>query len=150
MSPEGSRHGDVTAEISARLRVFAQDHRLGSVLAAETGFLIARDRDTVLAPDVSFIAQSRLGSQLPDGFFPGPPDLAVEVLSPGVRASQVAEKIEMWLTCGCHKVWVVDPRRQRASMHRLVDGKVACVETDLLANETLLPGFRLPLSELFA
>lgn len=55
MSPAGSRHGDIAAEINAQLRAFAKSRSLGSILAAETGFIVGRDPDSILAPDVAFI-----------------------------------------------------------------------------------------------
>ena len=89
MSPAGSSHGWVMINITVPLAVFVKTHKLGYAFGAETGFLIERDPDTVRAPDVSFVRNSRVAGTPTTGFFPGPPDLAVEVLSPSDSASEV-------------------------------------------------------------
>ena len=112
MSPAGSEHGGIIAEFTAILRDFVKDHKSGKVFGAETGFIIGRDPDTVRSPDVSFVEKARLPPKLPRGFFPGPPDLAVEVLSPSDRAGEVQAKVQDWLAAGCLAVWVVDPENR--------------------------------------
>src|SRR5260221_13048162 len=74
MSPSGAEHGDVAAEIGARLRDYVRERRLGKTYAAETGFLISRDPDTVRAPDASFVRADRVVNVRT--YFPGAPDLA--------------------------------------------------------------------------
>lgn len=68
---------------------FGKSHKLGGMMGAETGFIIRRDPDTVRAPDIAFIRADRLPEKIPQGYFDGAPDLAVEVLSPNDRASEV-------------------------------------------------------------
>jgi Uma2 family endonuclease len=105
MSPSGWRHGSVISRLSARLATYVEQHDLGITFGAETGFKLASNPDTVRAPDVSFIGKKNLPKREPkDGFWPGPPDLAVEVLSPGDRTGEVDEKIEAWLAAGCAAV----------------------------------------------
>jgi Uma2 family endonuclease len=83
MPPAGARHGDVAMQIGALLNAHIRTHQLGKVFAAETGFILRRDPDTVRAPDASFVSQERLPTgELPTGFMELPPDLAVEVVSP--------------------------------------------------------------------
>ena len=124
-------------------------HRLGTVVAAETGFVLARDPDTVRAPDVAFLRASRpSGPQR--GYYPGAPDLAVEVLSPDDRPGYVREKVAEWLEAGTLAVWVIDPRTRTVTIHSA--GKQASVleESDLLTGGSLLPGFALAVRDLFA
>ena len=84
MAPAGARHGMVAMKIGARLSIHAEQNELGEVFAAETGFILTRNPDTVRAPDVAFVANNRLPPEgLPAGFMEAPPDLAVEVVSPG-------------------------------------------------------------------
>lgn len=90
-----------------------------------------------------------MGERLPEDFFPGPPDLAVEVLSPSDRASAVAEKVELWLKSGCRAVWIVDPHREKASVYLLEAGYVVSRETGVLRDDAMLPGFELPVAELW-
>jgi len=149
MSPAGSRHGAVLARLTGRIVSFVDEHRLGTVFGAETGFQIQHDPDTVRAPDVAFVRASRMPADLPGGFFPGPPDLAVEVVSPSDRASEVLAKVQDWLEAGSAAVWVVDPHTRRVSVYR--SGEVVVLkESDALAGGDLLPGFSLPVAEIFA
>ena len=150
MSPAGSEHGAIAAEMAAVLRDFVKPRRLGVVLGAETGFRIATDPDTVLAPDVAFILADRVGERLPRGFFPGAPDLAVEVLSPGDRASEVIAKVENWLAAGCRAAWVVDPKTQTVTVYHPDHKAVLLQPSDTLADGDLLPGFGIPVAEVFA
>jgi len=150
MSPSGSEHGSVVINIATPLATFVKRHRLGCVFGAETGFQIARDPDTVRAPDVAFVRAERVGGGVPKGFFPGPPDLAVEVLSPSDRASEVFSKVQDWLGAGCRGVWVVDPDARSITTYR-ADGKGAVLrEADVLACGDLLPGFSLPVADVFS
>lgn len=83
MSPAGNVHGYLAMRLGGLIAAFVEENSLGRVYAAETGFVIARNPDTVLAPDVSFVAQTRLDKVGPvDGSWPGAPDLATEVVSP--------------------------------------------------------------------
>jgi Uma2 family endonuclease len=149
MSPAGSRHGGIAAWIAHLLLEFVAPRHLGSVLGAETGFRIASDPDTVRAPDVAFVRADRVGGELPLGFFPGAPDLAVEVLSPDDRASEVMAKVEDWLQAGCQAVWVVDPKTRTVAVYRSGGGAVILKATDTLAGEDFLPGLRLSVAKLF-
>jgi len=149
MTPAGSEHGSITINISSSLAFFVSRAGLGRVFSADTGFQIARDPDTVRAPDVSFVAAARLASPLPKGFFPGPPDLAVEVISPDDRDREVMAKVENWLEAGCQAVWLVDPRRSTVRVfHRGVAEQLLGL-SDTLSGEPLLPGFRLAVTEIF-
>jgi Uma2 family endonuclease len=150
MSPAGSRHGAIALRIGSILLDFVNARGLGVVLGAETGFLIARDPDTVLAPDVAFVRRERVGEGLPEGFFPGSPDLAVEVLSPSDRASEVFAKTQRWLEAGTHAVWIVDPQTQTVTVHpNRCEAKVL-ERNDTLAGDDLLPEFGVSVAELFS
>jgi Uma2 family endonuclease len=147
MSPAGANHGGVVGEIHGHLWAFVRQHRLGKVYGAETGFTIASDPDTVRAPDVAFVAAERVHLIGIRGFFPGAPDLAVEVLSPDDAPSYVLAKVRDWLDAGTTTVWVVDPLRRVAFIHRRGAAVRAVSESEDLADEILLPGFRVPLAE---
>lgn len=150
MSPAGSHHGDVANNLAFYLTRHAKANRLGKVKAAETGFIIERDPDTVRAPDVGFVRADRLHLDQREGFFPGPPDLAVEVLSPSDSAGEVLEKVQQWLDSGCASVWVADPKRCTISVYRHDRPVRVWREGETLESEPLLPGFALPVSEVFA
>ncbi|MCE9554839.1 MAG: Uma2 family endonuclease [Planctomycetes bacterium] len=141
-------HGWINANVSAKLATFVKQHNLGYVFGAETGFLIARDPDSVLAPDVAFVRRERIVGEIPKKYFPGSPDLAVEVLSPSNSASQIQEKTEDWLHNGCLEVWLIDPQRKTASICTL-NGLGVQIETVDTLSSDLLTGFALRVVEIF-
>ena len=149
MSPAGSEHGWIIMNIAAPMATFVRQHSLGRVFGAETGFRIGHDPDTVRAPDVAFVVAQRIGGKLSPGFFPGPPDLAVEVLSPDDRAGEVLAKVQDWLDAGCRGVWVVDPRTRTVTVYRSPSGIVLLGTSETVDGGDLLPGFSLAVSELF-
>jgi Uma2 family endonuclease len=125
-------------------------NKLGKVYAAETGFHIEHDPDTVRAPDVAFVRRDRLPPAGQRGFFQGPPDLAVEVLSPDDSASEVLAKVQDWLAAGCELVWVVDPRTRTVSVYHSPRQAEMLGEGDRLTGGDVLPGFDLSVAEIFA
>ena len=149
MSPGGAKHGSIISKINARLERFVEENSLGWVMGAETGFQIGHNPDTVRAPDVAFISRARCLSGLPEAFFQGAPDLAVEVLSPGDRASKVLAKVQVWLSAGCSQVWLVDPATRTVTVHRRADQIERFGAGDELPGGDLLPGFRLAVAEIF-
>src|ERR1700757_2857 len=134
--PAGMRHGRVAMELARLLANYVGDRGIGRVYAAETGFTVARDPDTVRAPDVAFIRRDRLPDPEPLGFPDLAPDLVVEVLSPGERPGEILAKVADWLSAGTRLVWVVDPLRRVARVYRQ-DGS----ET-IIAAERALEGRR--------
>lgn len=149
MSPSSGLHGLVVDAIERCLGNYVADKKLGRTFGAETGFIISRDPDTVRAPDVAFIITAHMPDPIPPGFVPRPPDLAVEVLSSGDRASEVTAKTRDWLAAGCQEVWNVDPRTQTITVHR-ADGIISLLTlSDVLESPKLLPGFRVAIHELF-
>lgn len=149
MSPGGFEHGCITMKIAAPLANFVQQNRLGLVAGAETGFIIARDPDTVRAPDVAFVRAGRVPETAVQGFFEGAADLAVEVLSPDDRASQLMANVQDWLEGGCGRVWVVDPRTRTVTVYRSRSEITVSGPSETLSDEELLPGFCLPVCEIF-
>jgi hypothetical protein len=92
MNPAGNVHGRIAVRITWRLAQYVEENRLGTVYAAETGFRLASDPDTVRAPDVAFVSQARVEAVGEvEGFWPEAPDLAVEVVSPGDKVFDCIE-----------------------------------------------------------
>jgi Uma2 family endonuclease len=148
--PAAGRHGVVAARILVAIGIHLEAHPIGEVLAAETGFIVARDPDTVRAPDVAYVRRGRLPRHERTGFDALAPDLVVEVLSPGDRASDVQAKVADWIAAGTLLVWVVDPSQESACVVR-ADGTVAMLGAcDVLHGEEVLPGFTLPLARVLA
>jgi Uma2 family endonuclease len=149
MPPAGAEHGDLAAELLYHIKAFVNRGKLGKVYAAETGFTIARNPDTTRAPDVAFVRTERVPAGYRRGFFDGPPDLAVEVLSPDDRASDVLSKIDEWLSAGATSVWIADPQTRSIEIYRQGRQVVRYARDDCLRDEPTLPGFELKLSEVF-
>src|SRR3989440_741247 len=116
--PAGSRHGLVTMNLGAELAVYAKQTGAGGVYAAETGFQLASNPDTVRAPDIAFVTHERLPHPATTGYAALAPDLAVEVLSPGDGPGVVVAKVADWVSAGARLVWVVDPERRLARVYR--------------------------------
>ncbi len=124
--------------------------RPGKVYAAETGFKLTTDPDTVRAPDAAFISQKRLDEVGPvQGYWPGAPDLAVEVVSPNDLYTEVNDKVAEWLAAGSGMVVVVNPRRQQVFVHLSPTEVNVLGVADTLDGGEVVPGWQLPIKELF-
>jgi Uma2 family endonuclease len=150
MTPAGSQHGRLAMQIGIRLGAYVAEQGLGTVYAAETGFKLASDPDTVRAPDVAFVTRDRadaVGDT--EKYWPGAPDLAVEVLSPDDRYHEVDEKVAEWLGAGCRMVIVVNPRRRAATIYRSPSDVRLLTAAEEIDGGDVVPGWKLPLRELF-
>lgn len=148
MAPSGFTHGMSTGRITIRIGAHVLDAGLGEVLGAETGFLVGRDPDTVLAPDMAFVRTDRLPiNTAAQAYFDLAPDLVVEIISPSDRAGAVAEKVARWLAAGVLSVWVVYPAQRFVAVH--TTGGVTH-ERDILTGGDVLPGLAIDLPSLFA
>lgn len=149
-SPAGSEHGAIIVNITVLLGQHVKSNQLGVCFGAETGFKIASDPDTVRAPDVAFVSRGRVPEGgIPKKFWPGAPDLAVEVLSPGDTLEEVEEKVEDWLSAGTRAVWVVSPKRRSLTVYRSMTDMKRLSESDELDGGEVVPGFRCKVSEFF-
>jgi Uma2 family endonuclease len=151
MSPAGHAHGRIVVRITLPIAQFVLHNRLGEVFAAETGFRLTSNPDTVLAPDVSYISEPR-ATQLKQtkGYWPGAPDLAVEVVSPSESKAAVRAKVLQWLGFGVRQVWVVDLKHETVTIHRSPEKATTLTKDETLEVPDLLLGFRLPIAEIFA
>lgn len=140
--PAGSQHGYVALRVGAALLAFVDGHRLGRVYAAETGFVLRRDPDTVRAPDAAFVSSARLPAAPTRGYLDGAPDLAVEVISLDDRPGELLTKIGEWLDAGATLVWVIAPQQRTVRVYRADGTDAQLRDTDALDGETVLPGFR--------
>jgi UDP-glucose 4-epimerase len=139
MPPAGSEHGYIAMRLGLRLGRHAEANDLGRVYAAETGFKLASDPDTVRAPDAAFVSRERVVEVgHVEGYWPGAPDLAVEVVSPGDTHTEVVEKALAWLDAGSRMVLVVDPGRLTATVYRSLDDIRIVTEGDALDGADVL------------
>ena len=150
MAPAGFLHGVIVDRIGRRIGDYVEQHSLGVSTAAETGFQIARDADTVRAPDYAFVSHERLaGHTLATGYAEVIPDLVVEVISPRDRQRDVHAKIAMWLDSGVRLVWVVDPASRTVAAHHEHHIVATYGAADTLSGEPVLPGFSCPIADIF-
>jgi Uma2 family endonuclease len=148
MSPPGEEHGAIALALAAELYLYVKANKLGIVYAADTGFKLESNPDTVLAPDVSFIARERI-REISKKYREGAPDLAVEVVSPNERRSKIEKKVGQWLQLGARLVWIVNPETKSVSVYRL-DGSVNVLsESDELTGDDVVAGFKISVSDIF-
>jgi Uma2 family endonuclease len=120
------------------------------VFPGDTGFFFNRDPQVVLFPDVAFVRIERLPPPVERvGFLDVIPDLVVEIISPSERPAAIKDKIDFHLERGVQLVWVVYPSRGVVVVHRPGQGARTLAAGDELTAEELLPGFRLPVADVF-
>jgi Uma2 family endonuclease len=151
MSPAGQEHGELAMNVAILLGTYVKQHRLGKVYAAETGFKLRSKPDTVLAPDVAFVSKARLNELgRTEGYWPGPPDLAVEVNSPSDTVREVEAKVNAWLEFGTRLVWVVSPKLRNVTVYLSLTDVQTFTEKDTLDGGDVVPGFQISVAEIFA
>ncbi len=151
--PANFGHGRRAFKLASVLEEFAQRHNLG-VAGGEGGFRIARDPDTVRAPDAGWIAYDRLpNGQIPEDEYPdAAPNLAVEVISTNDREMLIDAKVAEWLAAGTERVWVVRPGQRSVTVHRPNGDSHRYIAKDTLTSEDAafpVAGFELPVSRIF-
>jgi len=151
MAPGGWEQGGISSVADRSLGTHVEARNLGRVVTNETGFLLTTNPDTVRAPDVAFVSRERVEAVgNVRGYWPGPPDLAVEVISPNDLYTEVDEKVAEWLEHGTRMVLVVNPRRRTVAVHRPGQPMRTLSEDDVLDGEDVVPGWKLPVRDLFA
>jgi Uma2 family endonuclease len=151
LAPAGGEHGFVGGKAVIHLGAFLAQHpELGGALfAAETGFRLARNPDTVRAPDVAYVAEARLPQARVPGYPDLAPDLVVEVVSPNDTASEIQGNVEEWLRAGTNLVWILYPSTRSAMVHQSDGAARLHHAEDTLHGEPVLPGFACRLGDLF-
>lgn len=150
VSPGGAEHGRIAWIVAGLLFAHVRGAGGGVAFGAETGFVLARDPDTVRAPDAAFVSQERFDAVGRIAtYWPGAPDLAVEVVSPGDSFHDIQEKALEWVAAGCLAVLVVDPEERNATVYRSDGDAHVHREGEAIDLSDAVPGFSLPLGELF-
>jgi Uma2 family endonuclease len=149
----GGEHGEITGDLSAWMWNHVRQHKLGRLTAAETCYVLWQNpdksgKDIVRCPDIGFVRLDRAPQPFGEGYVPMPPDLAVEVMSPGNITEDMERKIQDYLRYGVQIVWQVFPKTQTIVVHTPEDVKTLTIE-DTLDGGTVLPGFKLKVSEIF-
>jgi len=152
MSPKNNPyHGDICAELSMALRTFAKARQLGAVWDSSTGFWMSNRN--CRAPDVSFVSRERLQAlgfkRQARSFFPGAPDLAVEILSPNNTRTEIDERLRDFFASGTQIAWIINPDTECVEVCHAPDQRNLLGPGADLDGEHLLPGFRYPIADLF-
>jgi Uma2 family endonuclease len=148
MSPSANRSGWISGRLFPRLEQFVDTHDLGWAFPPETGCILFSDRAIVRSPDAAFVRRDRM-PELSDHFVPVAPDLAAEVLSPSDRMAEALSKVAMYLEAGVHLVWLVEPVERTVMVFRPVGSPKTLSQGDALDGGDVLPGFRIPLNDIF-
>ena len=148
--PTGDPHGETLSCSHGNLFQYILATDYGDLRVGETGYLLERDPDTVRAPDVAWFAPGRIPPGT-TGFPELTPDLCLEVASPSNsrRDRSLSEKARMWLDFGAQEVWVLNPEDTAVTRYRAGLPPVALGQDEILDGEELLPGFSIPVWQLF-
>ena len=146
----GKIHARIAMILGAKLVNHVMPGRLGTVGGTDGGVLVERAPDTVREPDIYYVSAARLPfDDQSDGYLEVVPELVVEIVSPSDSPREVNLKIQMWLDLGVSMALVVRPATQTIILHRPGAPAVTLTGEDVLDGGDVLPGFRLPLSEIF-
>ncbi|MFN3168804.1 MAG: Uma2 family endonuclease [Phycisphaeraceae bacterium] len=149
MSPAGGQHGRICSNLSYLLKKYSKEANTGESFGAETGYILRRNPDTMLAPDASFITADR-ADLITEKFIDGPPDLAIEVISPSQSVPNATEKAELWLELGARVVWLVWPKQRLVTAYTAGQTPVDYGPNQVISGIAFMPGFACPVDEVFA
>jgi Uma2 family endonuclease len=146
----GQEHALISMNLSVALYAFVKKHQLGRVYGDNLNYVLEGEPGNIVRmriPDLSFVAAERTSTPYEKGYYYFEPDLAVEIISPNETKKETAEKIADYLHFGTRQVWVIDPEPKQVTVH-FPDGSTQ-VYNDILPGGDVLPGFELPISQLF-
>ncbi len=151
MSKPTRQHGVITMRLAAKIANHVDEHDLGEVSAAETGFVLQRNpygRDTVRGLDIAFVSKSKELGPLENAWYEVAPDLAVEVISPSNKAGDIHMKVLQLLNAGTRLIWLIHPESCTVEAHT-TDGATIFREDDTLSGCDVLPGFEVRVGDIF-
>jgi len=143
-------HGRIEARLGLQLAQFIWDHDLGEAYIGDSGFQLTWNPDTVVGPDFAFVSKERLKEAGEvNGYWQGPPDLAVEVYSPGYRPGKISERVSRLFNAGTKQVWIVNLKHNTVTVYRSPSDTKTFSGSDYLESPDLFPGFRISLDRIF-
>ncbi len=148
--PVGARESVLGAYINGLMWSFIKEDDLGVILGADGLFWV--DAEQLRAPDVTFFPWSAFpDEELPEEtWWSVAPGLCVEVLSPSNTEREIERKLRELFGAGCQLAWIVDPETRTAKVHTSAKRFKLLDIRGTLDGGKVLPGFKLPLAELFA
>lgn len=151
MSPSGGLHFVIGLRLNMEIGAYIAQHPIGGLGSAEGGFLLERNRDTVLAPDFAFLTneQIRTVRRTPEGFARVVPPLVIEVKSPTDREPAIIEKLGIYQAAGVTEIWWVRPDERSLTLHRLNHEPEVVRPPAIFSSSSVLPGLSIDLAALF-
>jgi Uma2 family endonuclease len=148
MAPTGGEHGQLQVTVGSLLRGHVRATGSGTVFG-ETGFVLDDGEHTVLAPDVAYVSASRLPADQ-TGYLKLAPDLAIEIVSPGNLPGDVERKVALYLQSGVRVIWIIYPSQRQVVVHSPGEAPRIYGVADTLPGDDVLPGFSVPVAEIFS
>ena len=140
-------HDELILVIGGILRRWVKENRLGRVAG---GGSFVTEQNQVRAPDVSFLSNEDLEGENTAKYVTKAPTLAVEIISKNDIYGDVDDKAAEFLRAGSQAVWVVNPRLRTVAVHTPDEQPVTYRMGEIIPGGEILPGFELPLAEIFA
>lgn len=150
MGNSGALHGYVCSTLMILMGGYIRDQKLGVVLDSSTAFQMKSGNKR--SPDLAFFAKERLQgmTELPTGFLDGAPDLAVEVLSPSNTVEEIHNKLVEYFENGTRLAWVIHPSEKYILVYCSAQEPDRLLKSvDFLEGEAVIPGFTMPVADLF-
>jgi Uma2 family endonuclease len=148
-SDMGFEAGDTAAIVISRLRAFVSEQKLGKVVTEVSFQCFPNKPSQVRRPDIAFVSQSRLHQVPVHGHVPIPPDLAIEVISPGDLIYKLDRKLRDYKSANIPLVWVFNPDVRIVRVIQAGHAPIELDENAELTGDAVLPGFAAKVFELF-
>lgn len=148
VSPSGFSQSAIAARVVRLLDTFVSEHGLGIVTGADGDYYLSPE--DLRAPDAAFVTAAKVATLTePEKFAPFAPDLAVEVVSPGNTATEMRDKVRLYLDAGTQQVWLVYPESTEVDVYDADGTWKTFTRSDTLDGGTVLPGLNLAVGDLF-
>jgi Uma2 family endonuclease len=149
MSPTKKIHNRISVQLLRFIMRHVDVEQLGEIVIPDTGFRLQKEPEIIRIPDMAFIPKDRI-TPLDDDFYNIAPDLAVEIMSPGNTVKEIDQRVVEYFAAGTRLMWVIYPKTRRVHVFTS-DRDVTILNVgDTLTGGDVLPGFVLPLANLFA
>lgn len=146
----GMAHSETEMNLAVPLMQYVEERDLGTVFAPDTGFVLARHPDTVLAPDLAFMSKVRLPpTKIDDWFVPSAPEFALEVVADFEARRLFVTKAALYLAAGTRLLWVACPDTETIVAFAPGQAPRSYGRGDRLDGGDVVPGFRISVAEVF-
>ncbi len=150
MGNTGARHGYLSGKLMVLLGSVVYAQKLGILFDSGTAFTMKFGNKR--SPDLSFMTNASMKplASIPIGLIERSPDLAIEILSPSNTVDEIHNKIVEYFESGSQLVWLIHPEEKYVMIYHQPQPDQLKLSGDVLDREALIPGFSLPIDELFS